>query len=96
MTKSEKAQIMYERFGKTPGCICRDCCHMVGRSSNRKYNKCEVYGSSSSEATDFGIFQQACGMYNKETDIRDIYKENIRRKPKGEIQPETLFDGGNE
>ena len=90
-TRLEKAEIMYKLFGICQGHICKDCCHMTGHQRDRSFNKCEVYGYSHSEATDFGVYQQACGLFNKETDQRDIYLRFINRKPKAELQPETLF-----
>ena len=91
MTKTEKIEVMYRLFGKTEGKICRDCCHMVTNSRQRNFNKCECYGLSCSEATDFPMRQTACGLFNKQTDVRDIYKGNRPNKPKAELQPETLF-----
>lgn len=91
MTKLEKIEIMYRNFGKTEGEICRNCFHVVKNEMGKTYNKCECYGLSSSEATDFPMMVTACGLFNKETDVKDIYKGNRPHKPKSELQPETLF-----
>ena len=90
MTKIEKLEIMHRLFGKTEGAICRNCNHVVKNERDRTYNKCECYGLSCSEATDFPMLFTACGLFNKETDVRNIYKGN-RPSKKTELQPETLF-----
>ena len=90
MTRLEKAEIMYSLFGKTEGQVCKNCNHVVRNEKTKTYPKCECYGLSSSEATDFPMLVTACGLFNKETDVRDIYKGN-RPKQKTELQPETLF-----
>ena len=92
LTKAEKIEIMYRLFGKCEGRLCRDCSHVVKNEMGRTYNKCECYGLSSSEATDFPMRVTACGLFNKETDVRDIYKGNRPSRPKAELQPETLFE----
>lgn len=91
MTKAERLEIMHSLFGVAEGRICKNCSHRVCNERARSYGKCEVYGISASEATDFGAYQTACGLYNKDTDIRDIYKRNVKRQTKSEPQRETLF-----
>ena len=91
MTRTEKLEIMHNLFGITEGRICRDCSHIVTNDRSKRYNKCECYGLSMSEATDFPVLQTACGLFNRETDVRDIYKGNRPVKKKAELQPETLF-----
>ena len=91
MTRAEKLEIMHSIFGVTEGKQCKDCCHRICNERSRTYNKCECYGLSLSEATDFGVYQTACGLFNKETDVRDVYKRNTKRHKKIELQEETLF-----
>ncbi len=90
MKKLEKVEIMYRLFGKTEGEICKHCNHVVRNEKAKTFNKCECFGLSSSEATDFPMMVTACGLFNKETDVRNIYKGN-RPNKQTELQPETLF-----
>jgi len=63
-----KIEAMYERFGRSEG-KCKDCIHLKRGSWN--YPKCEVYGMTASEASDFRLKYDACGLFNKpyESDI---------------------------
>ena len=90
MNRIEKLAIMHNLYGKnTEGKICRDCSHL---RKNLTYNKCEVYGISFSEATDFGSIQIGCGLWCKETPDRDIYKGIVKNRRRNfEPQKETLF-----
>ena len=50
--------------------MCKDCSHLIsGDYHDRRYHKCELYGLSHSEATDWRLSYPACGMYNMEVDI---------------------------
>ena len=55
---------MHRRFGTCGVLRCKTCSHLVRHEYNRNYYKCELYGESSSEATDWKVSYQACGMYN--------------------------------
>lgn len=57
-----KIDLMHKEFGKVPDRKCKDCPHLVSYTANRKWYKCEVYGESSSEATDWRLKWNACGM----------------------------------
>ena len=91
MKKQERIELMWSKFGKTKGKICRNCSHVVRNEMSRAYNKCECFGLSRSEATDFPMLQTACGLFNKETDVADIYKTVNPKRVKPELQSETLF-----
>lgn len=58
-----KIERMRELFGSTSGEKCKTCCHLQGGVN--EYRKCEVYGSSRSEATDWALSYEACGLWNK-------------------------------
>lgn len=89
--KQDNLEYMQRRFGKTDKGICRDCCHSLkNQPTDRSFHKCEVYGDSNSAATDFPVTFFGCGLFDKETPLRDIYKERNGR-PKEELQEETLF-----
>ena len=89
----DKLAIMHRMYGKnTEGKICRDCSHFVKCQANRVHNKCEVYGISNSEATDFGTIQVGCGLWGVDIPDRNIYKGlELNRKRNYEPQEETLF-----
>lgn len=55
---------MYKNFGKTDG-LCKDCTNF--RMANGGWSKCLIYGTSSSEATDWNGRYQACGLKDKES-----------------------------
>lgn len=59
-----KNEAMYSLFGKADG-KCRDCCHLKGGVN--EYRKCRIYGVSASEATDWVLSWQACGLFNKDS-----------------------------
>ena len=63
----KKIDLMYAIFGVDPQCRkCRDCLCLVQISPNsRAYYKCNVYGESSSEATDWAGKWMACGRFGK-------------------------------
>lgn len=61
-----KIERMYDLFGKTEQLKkCESCDHLVAERANRTYYKCEIYGLSDSEATDFRKSWAACGQYNR-------------------------------
>lgn len=65
-----KIQAMHKRFGACTGLLCRDCEHLIsGTYRGRRFCKCELYGLSHSEATDWRLANPACGMYNIDVDI---------------------------
>ena len=73
---------MHEAFGLAVG-TCRDCSHLIAHRSNKTWYKCEVYGESSCESSDWRLKYQACGMYNQEfkgTPLKDILKHMPRPK----------------
>ena len=74
---SRKIDLMYEMFGRGDG-KCGTCSHFVKFTyRDSSYQKCEVYGVSQSEATDWVQKWDGCGLYNKpyEGDI-PVYKLN--------------------
>ena len=65
-----RIEAMHRRFGTCGVLQCRDCCHLIGgRYHDRRYYKCELYGMSHSEATDWRLSYPACGMYNVPQDM---------------------------
>jgi len=65
---AKKIDAMHSRFGFADG-ICGDCPHFLRyRYHDRCLLKCMAYGLTHSEATDWRVKWQACGMKDKEMD----------------------------
>ena len=76
---SRKIEKMHELFGTTEGKKCKTCRHLHG--GKNEYRKCSVYGESHSEASDWCLSYDACGLWN------EPYK--------GDIPIIKLVSGGN-
>ena len=62
---AKKIDRMHEMFGRGSG-RCGDCCHFVTLDyHNVTLQKCEVYGLTHSEASDWVKKWESCGLYNK-------------------------------
>ena len=73
-----KAELMRNLFGQYDA-KCKDCIHLKGGVN--EYRKCELYGNSASEATDWALSWQACGMFNQP--VKDDFVPIIQRKKRG-------------
>jgi hypothetical protein len=61
---------MHKRFGTNYALCCKDCNHLIcGEYHGRRYYKCEIYGLSHSESSDWRRSWMACGMYNVPQDM---------------------------
>lgn len=69
-----KIDLMHREFGFSPGNKCKTCDNLIVQQANRRYYKCEVYGATDSEASDWRLSYDACGMYNKEYDGGDMIR----------------------
>ena len=69
----KKIELMHSLFGRSCG-TCGDCGHCIKYIGNRTYYKCDVYGASHSEATDWRKSFKACGLFNKFTAYENVYK----------------------
>src|SRR5215831_17053516 len=62
---------MIGRYGAGPADrTCGDCCWLVKHSYTRNYYKCQMYGDSSSEATDWRKKWKACSKFQERTNER--------------------------
>lgn len=87
-----KIELMHYQFGIEPGQICRDCSNLNKyRYRDYNYYKCAVYGETNSEASDWRLKYQACGMFNKEWTGSPII--NLLKHGSKEQGPEPLLDG---
>ena len=80
-------------FGKTEG-LCRDCEHYIRyRYHDDFVRKCEVYGDTRSEASDWAGKWQACGLYpDKEYNGRNVIELVRGGKPKEQMQIDGQMD----
>ena len=85
-----KIHAMHKRFGTCGVFRSKDCEHLIGgKYHNRQLYKCELYGLTHSEATDWRLSYQACGMYNMPQDMDGWVPllEQIKHSPKGVKPP---------
>lgn len=85
-TQNRKIDLMHDLFGIADG-ICRDCNHLCKYTANRTWYKCEIYGKTSSEASDWRLKWQACGLKGlpKPESMRPVI-EHSRKNVKEDIQ----------
>lgn len=86
-----KIDLMHQIFGKAER-MCKECDHFRReRYRDKLYRKCEVYGITNSEASDWKASYQACGLFNTPYP----YKDNqiiryVTPERKREIEAEPL------
>lgn len=69
-----KIDLMHQMFGTADG-KCGECDHLIeGRYHDRMLRKCEVYGLTHSEASDWAKRWKACGLFNKETNHKNVIR----------------------
>ena len=67
-----KIHAMHKKFGTCGGFLCKNCCHLIsGVYHDKRYHKCELYGLSHSEATDWRLSNCACAMFDVEVDMKN-------------------------
>lgn len=91
-----KINAMHKRFGVCWGKTCKECDHFIsGEWHDKHYHKCELYGMSHSEATDWRLSWMACGMFNVavETDrMNPVYKTlSNNREPEPQCEGQMDF-----
>lgn len=70
-----KIDLMHQMLGKAEQ-LCKDCDHFLReRYRDKAYRKCEVYGATSSEASDWKAAYQACGLFNQPYNGPDIIRQ---------------------
>ncbi len=90
-----KIDLMHNLYSKDPAHTCGDCCNYwsarAGEYCNRPLRKCERYGLTHSEASDWAKSWTACGMFN--VPVPGKYRpviETVRGEKKKDSTP---FDG---
>ena len=66
--------------------MCKECCNLITNFYDKKYFKCRIYGNSCSEATDWRLKYEACGMFNKGWSGGDIVRLVSRTSWRNEEQ----------
>lgn len=98
---AKKIDAMHARFGTSEG-TCKDCHHLIsGRYHDRILHKCEAYGLTHSESTDWRLRWVACGLKNLPLpDEKPVFeqirgqREYVLEQIKGQIRIEDLLEGG--
>lgn len=85
-----KDALMKKLYGICPGEKCEDCSHLHRYLyHDRYYFKCDVYGETNSEASDWRKGYEACGLHNAETTEHDIIRL-VKPDRKAELLNEPL------
>lgn len=96
---ARKIDAMHARFGMADG-MCKDCPHLIsGRYHDRILHKCEAYGLTHSEATDWRLRWVACGLKNLPLpDEKPVFeqirgqRECVTEQIKGQIGMEEILN----
>ena len=95
-----KIELMYSFFGiDKEKRQCKECNHFHRYMYHDKYyRKCEVYGTTNSEASDWAGKYRACGFFNKkyngEWAVINYVKRNYKEKlPEEPIEGQIKFEG---
>ena len=93
-------EFMHNFFGSGhPSNKCGTCSHLVSVIANRKYFKCECFGNTNSEASDWRKKYPSCALYNMTYNgVAGIEIKKHMKKPKIDVQCEgqiSLFDEEN-
>ena len=81
---AKKIDKMHEMFGREWGHKCKDCRHLSGGVN--QYHKCEIYGNTSSQATDWATSYEACGLWNQDYKGDIPIMEFGKSRSKAELQ----------
>lgn len=92
-----KIEAMHKEFG-TGDNLCKDCCHFqIHMANSRKVFKCECYGVTSSEASDWRKSYRSCGLFNQPYDwipYIEYLKHSPRKKKDLHYEGQmSLFEG---
>ena len=82
---NRKIKAMHREYGRLDGRKCGDCCNLSSYTQSRTWYKCEAYGNSRSEATDWAKRNIACGLFN----IPFVYRIPLIQKLKHGPKPIT-------
>lgn len=90
----KKIEEMHRRFGRRGHGTCQDCPHYRKyRYRDKPYRKCEVYGVTNSEATDWTGKWNACNLFDQEytgPEIVSLWRERPKEEKPIEGQMEMF------
>lgn len=82
---NRKIEAMHSMYGTSKG-KCGECSHFVKFQYRTKtLQKCEIYGMTNSEATDWAQKWDACGLKNQPYAGKQIIDE-LKRSPKEKVE----------
>lgn len=84
-----KIDLMHDLFREVTNKTCKDCCHLVSYTASKTWYKCECYGISNSEGTDWRLKWTACGLINQDYDGNPVVKMVQKKTTK----KETVMEG---
>ena len=90
LMSDRKIKAMHNEYGRLDGHMCSECCNLSSYTQSRTWFKCEVYGNSNGESTDWAKRYIACGMFNIPLDKskRIPLIEKLKHEPrKNEDEP---------
>lgn len=100
-----KIEAMHRIYGVHFGKRCENCPHLVKSTWDKTYYKCLLYGESHSEATDWRLKWQACGMIDNKVPVNhkpiidtiryDRSAHEAEKEPQipGQVTMEELMQG---
>lgn len=97
--KKRKIEAMHEAYGMHPN-LCKVCDHFrkCTTRAGRTYFKCEAYGDSASESTDWRANWTACGLFNQplhpelHTPMIERLKRAERKEPEGPVEGQISLE----
>lgn len=93
----KKIDLMHRIFGSDDAKKCGDCNHFVqGMYHDRILRKCECYGLTHSEASDWAKKWTACGLFGKEYSGNPIIRMNEKIYSRVEIDGQIRIGESNE
>lgn len=92
-----KIDLMHKLFGELYGRRCKDCQHLISHTANRKYYKCECYGDTASEASDWRLKWMACGLidipiYSGSPIVKQVRLLNWKPKENVQVEGQLVLD----
>lgn len=88
-----KHDLMYKLYGMDGGHLCKECCNFLFiQPTQRRHSKCEVYGVSCCESTDWNGKKTACGRFNIPL-AEGEWTVVEERKHRSRKQPELQCEG---
>lgn len=94
--KGRKIEAMHRLYGVYMGKRCGECPHLIEHNFRGFHGyKCAVYGDTCSEATDWRLKWQACGMIGREAgpNARPILEVIRYERTPCQTEPEPVIPG---